>query len=1184
MADFRFANPQYIHVMWLALGLVAALIWFDRRGGQALGRVLSPSMQSRLVHRLPRGRRWLGIALVGLAAAAMVIALMRPQWGRTYIRAPRVGAQLMFCVDVSKSMLAEDTAPNRLERAKADITDLLSFLDGDQVGLIAFAGKATVLCPLTTDFGFFRMVLEEAGPHSVGRGGTRLEEPIRKALEGFRTESDVSRLIVLITDGEDHDSFPLEAAKAAAERGIKIIAIGFGDEAGSRIQLTDSRTGARTEFRDGQGNAVVTRLDGTTLREIALRTDGAYIPAGTGTLDLASIHKAHLAPAVRGELEDRRHAVHGERFQWPVLIALLLLVCSVMVSSGSATSRFGEAAIAPASLRRADAAAILLTLVAFAPESAAQNLNQEPASGPDSAEVSRADEKPAAPSSLTSPRDGNEGDARTSYNQALALLGNDLNRAETFLARARRDAGTDGQVRFRATYNLGWVEVKRADQLLEDNPREALAHLHRAADWFRDAVRLRPDHRDARHNLEVILRRAIQLADSLANEGVLELADRLDELIDRQRKLLGDAGQLIEELATVDDPNATDRFRPQFHALAVQQRTILSDSQAVVKSASEELEALESKKQQERQPDEQLRAAQLANLLHYANRANQRMGQARSQMRRRQGQPAYRRASASLSELKRARDQLRNPVEVLAVLLADSTPLVGFTRQLATATDVSPDAQPSVPSAPPWLTREYLEETQASIAERTGELEGRLAAGLKEEDSRPLGPPEPNEKPPDPQVERFLSMVRQAMPFITEGKEAFQAALEALRSNSLDVASRRQVEAVRALREAHERFLDLRGLIELTYAQQVHVQRLVSTGRGENSDNLAARVGLAHKVQRTNVPRCQRLDQLIDGEQAALPTESETSEQPSTGQKSAASAQPPTKANAERLAMAKQLVQKIQAEMTSAEKAFGQAIPFGVAQSATEPPPIDQKEKALDEARGAVDRAVEALQALRRLFFSIAEHLRETAERQAELNDQTQHVATTAKAEQIPAETGPLVSRQRELESVASEIASALKKQSEQIPGAGAGRDVDDREQTKQREATSRLLAQAAQLVGEASRAMDQGADNMTQPTLDLKAAREHQDQALKKLLAALALLVPPEQQSGDQTPQEQSQNEDQQEGQQEQQQQPQEKPSPQAGVDAARLLQGVLDREAERRRQNADRQHARHEPVEKDW
>ena len=197
--------------------------------------------------------------------------------------------------------------------------------EGQQVGLIAFAGKAAVLCPMTTDFGFLRLILNEAEPQSVGLGGTQIGDAIRKAVDGFRESGDIHRLILLVTDGEDHDSFPLEAAKAAKEKGVKIVSVGFGDEAGSKIEVADPQTGGRSFVKDRDGQDVVSRLDGETLRDIALQTDGAYVPAGTGALDLESIYRTHIASMLRGSTEDQQHIVRNEAYQWLVLAALVLL-------------------------------------------------------------------------------------------------------------------------------------------------------------------------------------------------------------------------------------------------------------------------------------------------------------------------------------------------------------------------------------------------------------------------------------------------------------------------------------------------------------------------------------------------------------------------------------------------------------------------------------------------------------------------------------------------------------------------------------------------------------------------------------------------------------------------------------------------------------------------------------------
>ncbi len=475
-----------------------------------------------------------------------------------------------------------------------------------------------MLCPLTPDFGFFRLILDDVGPHNVGRGGTKLEEPIRKALAGFRTESDVQRVILLVTDGEDHDSFPLEAAKDAAERGIKIIAIGFGDETGSKIQVTDPRTGVRNTLRDNNGQEVTTSLDGEMLREIVQVTDGIYVPAGTGTLDLASIYEAHIAPLTRGKLDDRGQVVRREGFQWAILSGLIFLIAAIAVRSGSvapAVPMTDLSASAPAA--KSSLAAIFFFILATqtsllpgrATVAAAQSPPPKTESANPSNDQTENEETPTNTSSNTKSGIRETPDPRETFNHALACLDTDLDRADQLLTSARCESGTDGEVRFRSTYNMGWVEVKRADQLLEDEPEQALVHLQAAADWFRDAIRLRPDHRDARHNLEVVLRRAMELADSLREKDSGDLAQRLDTLIDTERQLVDHSSRVVMQVAAENDTNAADKFRGDFRRLAVEQRKTLSDSQALARSAGEELNGLQGKQDEELEPQQRMRCA-----------------------------------------------------------------------------------------------------------------------------------------------------------------------------------------------------------------------------------------------------------------------------------------------------------------------------------------------------------------------------------------------------------------------------------------------------------------------------------------------------------------------------------------------------------------------------------------------
>ncbi len=334
MLDLDLAHPERVHLLWAVAALLAALLALDARGRDALDRFVSSAMQRRLAVGPSRLRRVLRIALVALALVLAVIALLRPQSRSTEsTEAREATAEVMVVLDVSRSMLAEDVAPSRLERAKAEVTELVAALPGHRVGLIAFAGRASVLCPLTPDRGFFRLVLRTAGPDAVTRGGTEIGTALRAAIEGFEPGGG-AKLIVLLTDGEDHESYPLDAAKEAAAAGVRIVSIGFGDEAGSEIPIVDPDTGARESLRDRDGRVVVSRLDGETLRAIALETDGAYVPAATGVLDLESIVRRHVEPLLTAGAASAVRTVRAERYQGFLLAAMLAIVGAVLLGSG----------------------------------------------------------------------------------------------------------------------------------------------------------------------------------------------------------------------------------------------------------------------------------------------------------------------------------------------------------------------------------------------------------------------------------------------------------------------------------------------------------------------------------------------------------------------------------------------------------------------------------------------------------------------------------------------------------------------------------------------------------------------------------------------------------------------------------------------------------------------------------
>ncbi|MEZ4361404.1 MAG: VWA domain-containing protein [Kofleriaceae bacterium] len=333
------AAIEWVHLMWAVLALVAGLVVLEVRSRGALQRFLSPIMLRRLASAASGARTSLRIAFLWLALVLAVLALMQPQApGATEtVTTSRDAADVMFVLDVSRSMLAEDAAPNRLARAKAEIAQLVEKLGEHRTGLVVFAGRAAPLCPLTPDHAFFGLALAGADPNSVGRGGTRIGEAIRVALRAFPSGPG-AKLIVLITDGEDHESYPEDAAKAARDVGVKIVAVGLGSEQGTQIVITDPKTGAKKVVLDGD-QPVVTKLDAKTLQQMALLTEGAYIPAGTAAIDLDSIMESYVTPIVRASADASVRHVPAERYPWFILASLACFLAALWIGTGERRTR-----------------------------------------------------------------------------------------------------------------------------------------------------------------------------------------------------------------------------------------------------------------------------------------------------------------------------------------------------------------------------------------------------------------------------------------------------------------------------------------------------------------------------------------------------------------------------------------------------------------------------------------------------------------------------------------------------------------------------------------------------------------------------------------------------------------------------------------------------------------------------
>lgn len=332
MSPIYFYQIEMLNLLWV-LPLLGAVFFYARyRRRQALQRFINTVLWNRIPSSVsPVRRRWKA-ALVLLALMAIVFGLTRPAWNPKPKTVERRGRDVVFLLDVSKSMLAEDLAPNRLERAKLAIKDCLDRLQGDRVGLAVFAGTTVVKCPLTLDYGFFRLLLEQISTDTISRGGTMIGDALRQTLELFFSDDlDQHRDIILITDGEDQESFPVEAAKIVGQRGIRLLAIGLGDEnEGRPIPITDE-TGRRA-FVEYEGQPVRTKLDAGTLREMVKATPGGkYLNVATGTFDLGAIYQQLIASAETKEMESKTIEQYDEKFQIFLTLAILLLSLEMVI-------------------------------------------------------------------------------------------------------------------------------------------------------------------------------------------------------------------------------------------------------------------------------------------------------------------------------------------------------------------------------------------------------------------------------------------------------------------------------------------------------------------------------------------------------------------------------------------------------------------------------------------------------------------------------------------------------------------------------------------------------------------------------------------------------------------------------------------------------------------------------------
>ena len=327
---FRFENIDYLYLIFLIPVFILIYVIFDKVRERKLNVFGNPELMAMLTSASVIKQRWMRRIVFLVGIIFMFIALAKPQMGTKLEEIKKQGIDVMIALDVSNSMLAEDIAPNRLQKAKFEVREFVSKLKGDRVGIIPFAGTAFVQCPLTLDYETAKMFLDIIDQYTIRNQGTDIGSAIKTAINAFPEKERKYKVLVLITDGEDHETDLNDVISAAKQDGIVIYTIGIGSLNGVPIPEFD-RNGNRRGFKkDFAGNIVTTRLDDATLKEIALATGGKFVHVTPDNPELDEITD-EIALMEKKELGSKQYTAFDEQYQWFLAIALILFILELMI-------------------------------------------------------------------------------------------------------------------------------------------------------------------------------------------------------------------------------------------------------------------------------------------------------------------------------------------------------------------------------------------------------------------------------------------------------------------------------------------------------------------------------------------------------------------------------------------------------------------------------------------------------------------------------------------------------------------------------------------------------------------------------------------------------------------------------------------------------------------------------------
>src|SRR3984893_14289129 len=377
----RFSHPGWLPAALLA---VLLLIWlwrvYDARQHAALAKFVSAHLRDQLTRSISPAKRRTQRALFLAAVICLFVALAGPLLGFRWEEVSRRGNEVIFAIDTSRSMLTPDVKPNRLTRAKLAIDDFAKQLDGDAVGIVAFADTAFLACPITLDYGAFHESLNAVDTNTIPRGGTNISSAIQAAQVALRRRPTSDKILILVTDGEDLEGSAIDVARAsAASDGLRIFTDDVGTADGDLIPIPQAQGGGFV--KDDTGEFVKSRLDESGLKAIAAATGGFYAPLGTQGEGLDAIFKTVLGPIAKHDLASRQQKIYTERYQWPLGASLALLLASLLFGTRRRSVQRSASAVSFATLL----CGAIVVMNAQVQGSHAAGTNEQSAAAPNSA-------------------------------------------------------------------------------------------------------------------------------------------------------------------------------------------------------------------------------------------------------------------------------------------------------------------------------------------------------------------------------------------------------------------------------------------------------------------------------------------------------------------------------------------------------------------------------------------------------------------------------------------------------------------------------------------------------------------------------------------------------------------------------------------------------------------------------